>query len=148
MTSKARTQIASDAAAEQSQRIDKWLWFTRLTKTRSQASRMISDGKVRINKARVQKPASTVRIGDVVTAMINRNLRVLEVKELGSRRGPASEAQLLYSDITPEAPAKPKRHSAAVKSPTREPGSGRPTKRERRKLDRFRDKFETDLEGL
>ena len=148
MTSKAKTPIASDTATDQSQRIDKWLWFTRLTKTRSQASRMISDGKVRINKARVQKPASLVRIGDVVTAMINRNLRVLEVRELGDRRGPASEAQLLYNDITPDIPAKSKRRSAAMKSPTREPGSGRPTKRERRKLNRFRDKYETDLEGL
>ena len=123
-------------------RLDKWLWYARLVKTRSLASRLISNGKVRINREKCDKPAQALRRGDVVTATIGKNVRVLEVVDLGKRRGPAPEAQALYEDLAP--PPDPKRKKEEGPSlgialaPRREPGAGRPTKRERRQIDRLR----------
>lgn len=123
------------------QRLDKWLWFTRLVKTRSQAGRMIEAGKVRVNRVRTTKPASQVRPTDVVTAIISRQPRVIKVLEPGKRRGPAPEAQMLYEDLTPKASATQKKNELLLNPtpPQRDPGAGRPTKRERRKMDNFRE---------
>ena len=143
MSGKTPEPSASDAATspdEQSegQRLDRWLWFTRLVKTRTLAAKFVETGKVRINAVKVIKPSRTVRAGDVVTATLHRRLHVLKVLAPGDRRGPASEAQTLYEDITPQ----PRQEEDAPKQPAaparREPGTGRPTKRERRKLDRLR----------
>ena len=124
------------------QRLDKWLWYTRLIKTRSMATRLVSGGKVRVNKVKCDKPSQGLRCGDVVTATIGKNIRVLQVLELGSRRGPAPEARALYEDLAPL----PERGKPLAAGPDagsavaarREPGSGRPTKRERRQTDRLR----------
>ena len=120
-----------------SQRLDKWLWFTRLIKTRSAGARLVTSGKVRVNRERVTKPAFAVKEGDVITASVHRVVRVYKVRSPGHRRGPASEAGELYEDLTVRSEhRKPKEeeNSAAM----REPGSGRPTKRERRKTDALR----------
>jgi ribosome-associated heat shock protein Hsp15 len=122
---------------ETSIRLDKWLWFARQLKTRTKASELIEDGKVRVNRDKVVKPAHAVKIGDTVTAVINGRLRVLQVTALGTRRGPASEAQQLYADLTPAA-APAADAPAEAPPPQRERGSGRPTKRERRDTDRLR----------
>ncbi len=122
-------------------RLDKWLWFARLVRTRSQASRLIVAGKIRVNRKRVTKPAAAVKEDDVVTAVINRRIRVVRVAALGVRRGPASEAVQLYDEMTPvESGSKAAENGVATHRPAaaREPGSGRPTKRERRKLDTWR----------
>lgn len=120
------------------QRIDKWLWYSRLIKTRSQASRLIAAGKVRINRNRVQKPAASLRVGDVITAVINGRVRVARIMDLGRRRGPAAEALLLYEDLTPKQEiVSQAKNGISVRAPSREKGMGRPTKRERRKLDNF-----------
>lgn len=116
-------------------RIDQWLFYTRLVKSRSLAGRMVEAGKVRINKVKVGKAASLVHEGDVITAMINRNLKIIKVVALGERRGPASEAQTLYNDITPKEEPRPKPGKFSAKTPTRPKGAGRPTKKDRRKLD-------------
>ncbi len=122
-----------------SQRLDKWLWFSRLVKTRSQASRLIAAGKVRVNRRRVIKPASTIREDDVITAVINRRVRVVKVLNTGRRRGPAREAQDLYKDMTPEEPRRGENTSTVdATMPCREKGTGRPTKRERRQIDAIR----------
>ncbi|WP_424965414.1 RNA-binding S4 domain-containing protein [Dinoroseobacter sp. S375] len=109
--------------------MDKWLWFARFFKTRSLAAKQVSAGAVRINAVRVTKPATSVATGDVLTFAQGREIRVIRVEVPGTRRGPAPEAQLLYTDLTP-AP-EPDAPSAPRKGP-------RPTKKDRRALDESR----------
>ena len=117
------------------QRIDKWLWFARLTKTRTLAQKLVVSGRVRVNREKVEAASQMVKAGDVLTVAGDRGVRVLRVVAPGARRGPAPEAQLLYEDLSPtEAAARP----AAASAPDRPLGSGRPTKRERRALDKLR----------
>lgn len=133
------------AEDDSQQRLDKWLWFARVMKTRTLASRLVGDGKVRLNRERTDKPSQSVRVGDVVTATVRRRVRVLRVLALGKRRGPASEASDLFEDLTP-VQERPQSSGVAVPTPdgaqtlanARTPGSGRPTKRERRDTDRLK----------
>ncbi len=114
-----------------SQRIDKWLFFARVVKSRSLAQKLVASGAVRINSVKTDLPAATVMLGDGVTITLERRVIVYRVLAPGIRRGPAEEARKLYEDLTPPpAPAEPKQAA-------REPGAGRPTKRERRALDRW-----------
>ncbi len=113
-------------------RIDKWLWQARFFKTRSLAAKVIGAGHVRVNSQKIAKPAVTVKPQDVLTFAQAREIRVVRILALGDRRGPASEAQTLYEDLTPQA-ERPLRDNVAP-APRYE-GKGRPTKRERRKLD-------------
>lgn len=83
------------------QRLDKWLWYARVVKTRSLAAALVTRGRVRVNRERIQKPSQTVKPGDVITASVSRDMRVLKVLLPGTRRGPASEAQTLYEDLSP-----------------------------------------------
>ena len=139
------------------QRLDKWLWFARVAKTRTLAARLVANGRVRINRVRVTKPAQTVRLGDVITVSVPGGVRVLKILAAGVRRGPATEAATLYEEIVPLR-ATPRLQTAdgseepAVAAdadegpgqggPTSEAGSGRPTKRDRRVLDRLRSQGE------
>ncbi|GAA6211612.1 RNA-binding S4 domain-containing protein [Hyphomicrobiales bacterium 4NK60-0047b] len=116
-------------------RIDQWLFYSRLVKSRSLAGRLVEAGKLRVNKVKVSKPSSLVRKGDVITSMINRDLKIIEILELGVRRGPASEAKELYNDITPKEAPRPKPGRFIAKTPSRPKGEGRPTKKDRRKYD-------------
>ncbi len=108
------------------QRIDKWLWFVRLAKTRTAAQRLVEDGRVRVNREKVEAASRLVRPGDVLTVRLERQIRVLKVVAPGVRRGPPAEAQTLYEDLTE--PADPSAPSS---------GGQRPTKRDRRALDAF-----------
>ena len=108
-------------------RVDKWLWHARFFKTRSLAARQVSDGHVRVNAERIAKPAYTVSPNDVLTFSQGRNIRVVRVVGIGTRRGPAAEAQELYEDLTPP------------EEPRRERVGARPTKRDRRAMDGLRD---------
>jgi ribosome-associated heat shock protein Hsp15 len=83
------------------QRLDKWLWFTRVVKTRSLAARLVTEGHVRVNSVRVETASKGLRLGDVVTVALERHVRVLKVVAGGERRGPAAEAQALYEDLAP-----------------------------------------------
>lgn len=114
-------------------RLDKWLWHARFFKTRSLSAKEIAAGHVRVNSERVSKPAFQVTPGDVLTFPQARVIRVVRIAGLGVRRGPASEAQTLYEDITPS-PETDHAQDNLPASPRYE-GKGRPTKRERRKLD-------------
>jgi ribosome-associated heat shock protein Hsp15 len=121
------------------QRIDKWLWHARVVRTRSAAAALADAGLVRINGARIDTSSRPVRPGDVVTVALDRNVRVLKVTGYAERRGSAEIARVLYEDLTPP--------SAPAKEPSagaRDEGAGRPTKRERREIDRLqgRDEFE------
>jgi len=115
-------------------RIDKWLWFARVAKTRTLAQKLVLSGRVRINSLKNDSAAHPVKIGDVLTIAFDRNVRILKITAMASRRGPAVEAQQLYDDLSPPPASRPARETNAA----REPGSGRPTKRQRRLLHSFR----------
>jgi ribosome-associated heat shock protein Hsp15 len=85
-------------------RLDKWLWQARFYKTRTLAARAVAEGKVRLNGLRTIKPATTVGIGDGLTLVQGATVRVVRVRELGTRRGPASEARELYEDVAAPPP--------------------------------------------
>jgi ribosome-associated heat shock protein Hsp15 len=115
-------------------RIDVWLWSIRLFKTRSAATDAVKGGHVRVNGKPV-KPASPVRVGDEVEAFVHDRHRVLGVVQLLDKRVAAPVAALAIDDRSP-APVERDPWEAPVFE--RERGAGRPTKRDRRTLDRFR----------
>ena len=119
------------------QRLDKWLWFVRVIKSRTQAAGLVTDGKVRVNRQRVDKPSQLVRPGDVVTVAVRGHVRVLKMMAAGQRRGPPAEARTLYEDLTPPPPPSQPGSTGAPPG-ARSAGQGRPTKKERRQMDRFR----------
>lgn len=119
------------------QRIDKWLFFTRMSKSRTLAQTLVSSGHVAINGQKARQPSALVRPGDrVEIRQPNRDL-VLIVRQPGERRGPYEEARLLYEDLSP--PPVPRDHFMQSVGVQRDPGTGRPTKRDRRLLDRLMD---------
>lgn len=117
------------------QRLDKWLFFARMVKSRSLAQSYIQSGNVRINGNAVRQSSHLVKLGDKLELSFERSSRILVVLASGERRGPYEEAKLLYDDQTP--PPAPNDHMTPFEQAMREPGSGRPTKKERRALDRF-----------
>lgn len=118
-------------------RVDKWLWYARVVKTRSLAQSLIKGGKVRVNTARISTPSQTVIAPDVLTVTLDRQIKVLKIRAPGTRRGPAVEAQHLYEDLSPP-PVKRDPFLRPDKQAVREEGAGRPTKKQRRELSRFR----------
>jgi ribosome-associated heat shock protein Hsp15 len=122
------------------QRIDKWLWFVRVVKSRTSAAALVTEGKVRVNRERVEKASHLVKSGDVLTIGLREHVRILQVVAPGVRRGSAPDAALLFKDLTPPPPPRPT--LAEVPSGERDAGTGRPTKRERRQTDRLRDEFD------
>jgi ribosome-associated heat shock protein Hsp15 len=123
-----------DQSAAGTQRLDKWLWFSRVSKSRTLAAQLIEDGRVRVNRARVVKPSHGVRAGDVLTIVLRGKVQLLRVLAAGRRRGPPSEARQLYETLSPQNPGAPPPSSIVAK---REPGAGRPRKRDRRMMERF-----------
>jgi ribosome-associated heat shock protein Hsp15 len=117
-------------------RVDKWLWHARFCKSRSLAQRLLDEGRLRINGNRVTKSHALVSPGDVLTFPKGPDVRVVRVAALGTRRGPASEAAALYEDLAPV--QRGRRPKAPPPPAKREPGSGRPTKSERRATDRLK----------
>jgi ribosome-associated heat shock protein Hsp15 len=121
------------------QRLDKWLWFARVVKTRTLAAGLVTDGRVRVNRERIVKPAHAVRAGDVVTVTVGPRVRVLEVRAPGTRRGSPAEAQAIYRELGEPKPAKTGGGASPAAAPApREAGTGRPTKRDRRLTDRLK----------
>lgn len=120
---------------EDALRLDKWLWHARFFKTRTLAAKACNSGQVRSGGTPVSKAHHRVRVGDVLTFPQGRYIRVVKVLALGARRGPAPEARALYEDL------KPPESSHAIPRPTpvgsRLPGAGRPTKRERRHIEKL-----------
>lgn len=114
-------------------RVDKWLWHARFFKSRSLSGDLIGSGRLRLNGERVDKPAQPVRPGDVLTFPKAGHIRVIRIEAIGMRRGPATEAETLYSDLSP-----PKQLRRAADDAARDPGAGRPTKRDRREIDALR----------
>ena len=115
-------------------RIDKWLWAARVFKTRGLAADACDGGKVDLNDQSA-KPAKAVRPGDYIKVTLPQGRRrMLKVVALDDHRGGAPQARLLYDDLTPPEPPR----ARWAPPPFRAPGAGRPTKRERRALDRLR----------
>ena len=120
-------------------RADKWLWYARFFKTRSLATKVCNAGKLRISGEVVSKAHHKVKPDDVLTFAQGRHVRVVKVLALAVRRGAAAEAQALYEDLKPPSAESRLPKIAGVRPPgTRSPGAGRPTKQERRALDRLR----------
>lgn len=85
--------------AEPTLRIDKWMWYARFFKSRSQATQIAAKGRIRVDGRVVRRAHHTVKVGDILTFPQARRIRVVRVLALGTRRGPAPEAQTLYEDL-------------------------------------------------
>jgi ribosome-associated heat shock protein Hsp15 len=116
------------------QRIDKWLHHARVVRTRTSAATLVDEGQVRLNGERVGANSQPVKLGDVLTIALDRSVRVMKVNGFAERRGDAAAASVLFEDLTPKPDASPPREVGAGE---REAGAGRPTKQERRAIDRL-----------
>jgi ribosome-associated heat shock protein Hsp15 len=134
MTGEGHPAGGAQTATAAVQRLDKWLWFARIVKSRTLAAQLVQDGKVRVNRAKVAKPAQTVRPDDVLTIVIRGNIQVLKVLAAGVRRGPPAEARTLYELLSAPAGTVPAQSGG---SGERARGTGRPSKRDRRLTDRL-----------
>ncbi len=81
-------------------RIDKWLWHSRFFKSRSAAARFVASGKIRVNRRPIAKTSHALREGDVLTFVLHDAVIVVQVRALGSRRGPPAEAERLYEKLS------------------------------------------------
>jgi ribosome-associated heat shock protein Hsp15 len=117
-------------------RVDQWLWAVRIYKSRSLASDACKGGHVTVN-GRPAKPASPVRVGDRVEAYAGDRTRVLEVVKLIGKR---VSAPLAAECLVDHSPPPPEREAYVPPLFSRPAGTGRPTKKDRRQLDRFRDR--------
>jgi ribosome-associated heat shock protein Hsp15 len=86
-------------ASQARQRVDKWLWFARIVKSRTLAAKLVTEGRIRVNAVRIETPAKAIGPGDVLTIALERDVKVLRILANGERRGPYSEARLLYLDL-------------------------------------------------
>jgi ribosome-associated heat shock protein Hsp15 len=120
------------------QRVDRWLWHARVVRTRTAAQALVTAGKVRVNRERIDASSRAVKAGDVLTIALPGGVRVLKVVGFAERRGPPELARQLYEDLT--APA----HADGPAERPDPAGSGgeRPTKRDRRAIDSFRSEAE------
>ena len=116
-------------------RLDTWLWYARFYKSRSLSSKAILSGKLRINSNKIAKPATKVKTNDVLTLNYVNEIRIIQIQSLGSRRGPASEAQSLYIDLTEDRIGSSNVKSKIEKS--KKDSNKRPTKKDRRLLDKI-----------
>ena len=87
----------------ESLRLDKFLWFARIAKTRSAAQALAEEGRIRIHGRVVDKAHAPVRIGDVLSFALRGEVRVLRIEALPARRGPPAVARTFYSELTSEA---------------------------------------------
>ena len=118
------------------QRLDKWLFFSRAVKSRTLAQKLIETGAIRVNSERTDRTDHKVGPGDVLTMTLPQRLLVWRILDSGERRGPATEAAGLYEDLSP--PPVPREAEPPVHA-AREPGAGRPTKKDRGDIDRLRE---------
>ena len=117
-------------------RIDRWLWAARFFKTRSSAAAAVTGGKVRVNGQRT-KPAKAVRAGDRLDVRRGDRRWEVDVLATAERRGPASEAKTLYEELPESVERREREREREERRARRDAaGAGRPTKRDRRRLDR------------
>lgn len=119
-------------------RLDRWLWAARWFKTRALATQAVTGGKVHLNGRRV-KPATDLRVGDDLRIVKGPYTFAVVVRDLAERRGSAKDAALLYEETEESLEARELRRIQMRDMPVPSyEGKGRPTKRERRKLERAR----------
>ena len=119
-------------------RMDKWLWAARLFKTRSIAAEAIKGGKVKINDTAV-KPSREVKEGDVIQVQIEQLHKVVQVKTVIKNRVSAKQVPEVYTDLTPKEEYERIEFMHAYKAEWRDRGAGRPTKKERRLIEKMKD---------
>jgi ribosome-associated heat shock protein Hsp15 len=122
-------------AGVESTRVDRWLWAVRIFPTRTSATSACDGGHVKINDV-AAKPAAKIKPGDRVEAFAGRRLRILEVVAVIDKRVGAPVAVTCFADHSPPPPSDDDPFAGV--SFRRDPGTGRPTKRDRRQLDEFR----------
>lgn len=93
--------IAIEDTAIDTLRLDKWLWQARFFKSRTQAAAFCAEGRLRLNRRHIDRAHSLLRVGDVLTFPLGKQIRVIRVRALGIRRGPPTEARQLYDDLAP-----------------------------------------------
>ena len=120
-------------------RIDKWLWAARFCKTRSLATEEIDKGRVRINDTEV-KPSKEVKVGDTVVLRQGPVTRTLVVRGISDKRGGAPVAQLLYAELEASIKLREQLAEQHRLEPANSQEHGRPTKRDRRSIDKVTDK--------
>lgn len=120
-------------------RLDKWLWHARFFKTRSLCTKLVKAGHVRVNEVKVAKPSMQVKIGDGLVFPQADSIKIVKVRALGARRGPAPEAQALYEDLTPEV-----EKADYVPDIPNNDRKGRPTKKDRRLWNEMMHGFKDD----
>lgn len=125
---------------EQGVRLDKWLWAARLFKTRAIATDAIKGGKVKINDTAV-KPSREVKEGEVIQVQIEQLHKVVQVKSVIKNRVSAKQVPEVYTDLTPKEEYERIEFMHAYKSEYRDRGAGRPTKKERRMIEKMKDEF-------
>lgn len=106
------------------QRLDLWLWCARVARARADCARLVSLGGVRINRQPTEKAHARLRVGDVLTVGNHGSVRVLRVCALASRRGPASEARLLYEEVAEDGSIVPGRPCASSETSSYPPAPG------------------------
>ena len=121
-------------------RIDKWLWAARLFKTRSLAVDAIKGGKVKIEGNPI-KPSREVKVGDVIQVQIEQLHKVVEVKTVIKNRVSAKQVPDVYNDLTPKEEYERIEFMHAYKAEWRDRGAGRPTKKERRMIEKLKDEI-------
>ena len=125
--------MSEQTPSTQSQRIDKWLWHARFFKTRSLAQKQVVTGKIRVNREKISSPSRKILIGNVLTITRERDIKIIEVLGIADKRGPYSQAQLLYNDMSPPKPEKQKQEQTRD-SMSRIQSEGRPTKHQRKQI--------------
>lgn len=118
--------------------MDKWLWAARLFKTRSIAVDAIKGGKVKIDGNTI-KPSREVKEGDIIQVQIDQLHKVVQVKLVVRNRVSAKQVEEIYADLTPAEEYERIEFMRAYKSEYRDRGSGRPTKKERRMIEKLKD---------
>ena len=130
--------MVEPVAPVRKERLDKFLFYSRALKSRTLAQKIIETGAIRVNSERTDRSDHKVGAGDVLTMALHGRIVIWRILDPGQRRGPASEAQGLYEDISP--PPLPRQelspYDAAIAQ--RGEGAGRPTKKERRETDKLR----------
>ena len=127
--------MTHDILEKKSLRLDLYLYYIRIFKSRSLATKFISSNKLRVSGQVTKKPHKLISIGDVLTMIINDNIKIFKVLDIPKRRGPYSESLSFYQDLSSiEINPKNKTVSSKIKFVDR---VGRPTKRERRQTDRL-----------
>lgn len=121
-------------------RVDKWLWSVRLFKTRTAATKACDSGKVKL-EGEALKASKQIEVGQTITVRVRHQTRTYKILKLIEKRVGAKIAQECFEDLSPPEEKEPVFNSAFIHIGKRERGAGRPTKKERRQIDKFKDKL-------